>query len=129
MQEIKARMEADAFAKHCGIELVSLAPGRATATMPVKPLHLNGLGGAHGGAIFTLADFAFAAACNSHGPMAVAINVSITFVKAVNAGVLKAEARETSCNPRLGTYAIDVTNEQGELVASFHGLAYRKTKS
>lgn len=128
MQEIRARMEADAFAKHCGIKLLDLSPGRATVTMPVSPLHLNGLGGVHGGAIFTLADFAFAAACNSHGPMAVAINVSITFIKAVNSGVLKAEARETSLNPKLGTYTIDVTDQHGELIASFQGLAYRKTK-
>lgn len=120
-------MEADAFAAHCGIKLVDMAPGQATATMVVQPLHLNGLGGLHGGAIFTLADFAFAAACNSHGPAAVALNVNITFIKAVTTGLLRAEARETSLSHRLGTYSIQVTNEQGELVAAFQGLAYRKT--
>ena len=61
--------------------------------------------------------------------MAVAINVSITFIKAATAGTLTAEAREVSVNPKLGTYSIQVTNDAGEVVATFQGLAYRKKES
>jgi acyl-CoA thioesterase len=129
MDDIKTRMANDLFARHAGLELVSLEPGRATVRMLLQPFHRNGLGGVHGGAIFTLADFAFAAASNSHGPLAVAINVSITFLKAATTGVLVAEAREIALNPKLGTYTVEVKDEQGNLVALFQGLAYRKTDS
>jgi acyl-CoA thioesterase len=116
----------DRFAKHNGIELVSIAPGQARVKMVLQPHHLNGVDLAHGGAIFTLADFAFAVASNSHGTLAVAINVSISFLKAVRSGTLWAEAREVSLNPRLGSYTVDVKDDGGELVAVFQGLAYRK---
>jgi acyl-CoA thioesterase len=116
----------DRFARQCGIELVSVEPGCARARMRVAPEHLNGVGIIQGGAIFTLADFAFAAASNSHGTVAVAINVSISFLKATSSGVLVAEAKETSRNPRLGTYTVDVRDESGDLVATFQGMVYRK---
>jgi acyl-CoA thioesterase len=87
---------------------------------------LNGLGTVHGGAIFTLADFAFAAACNSHGTVSVALNVSITFMKAATTGTLWADAREVSKNFKVGSYAIEIKDDLGELVAQFQGLAYRK---
>ena len=116
----------DQFAKHNDIELVSVAPGRAQVKMVLEPHHLNGVNLAHGGAIFTLADFAFAVASNSHGTLAVAINVSITFMKAVSTGTLWADAREVSLNPKLGSYTIDVKDDAGHLVAVFQGLAYRK---
>jgi acyl-CoA thioesterase len=127
MEEIKARMAKDLFAKHLGMELLSLAPGQATVRMELQPFHRNGLGGVHGGAIFTLADFAFAAAANAHGPVALAINVNITFIKAPAGGALVAEAREVAFNPKLGTYTVDVKDDEGNLVAVFQGLAYRKT--
>lgn len=118
--------ERDQFANHNGIELVSVAPGRAQVKMVLQPHHLNGVNLAHGGAIFTLADFAFAVASNSHGTLAVAINVSITFMKAVSTGTLWADAREVSLNPKLGSYTINVKDDAGQLVAVFQGLAYRK---
>ena len=126
MKEIREFFHRDQFAKHCGIELVSISPGQAVARMPIHPWHRNGIDTVHGGAIFTLADFAFAAACNSHGKITVAVNVSITFMKAESAGELTAEAREISVNPKLGTYTITVTNEQKQIIALFQGLAYRK---
>jgi len=121
--------ERDLFAKHCGIELVEVGKGTAKTRMKVHEHHLNGVRSVQGGAIFTLADLAFAAACNSHGTVAVAINVSITFIKAATAGTLTAEAKEVSVNPKLGTYSIQVTNDAGEVVATFQGLAYRKKES
>ena len=126
MERIKRRFDDDHFAKHVGLELLTVELGHACARMPIQRCHLNGLGGVQGGAIFTLADFAFAAAANSHGQVAVAVNVSINFMKAVSAGVLTATAREVALNPKLGTYTVDVTDESGQLVAVFQGLAYRK---
>jgi acyl-CoA thioesterase len=128
MDNIRAFFDRDDFAKHCGIELASVGPGHAIARMLVQPHHLNGYRTAQGGAIFTLADFAFAAASNSHGRVAVAINVSITFMKAVSSGNLTAEAREVSANPKLGSYTVHVTDETQALVAVFQGLAYRKSE-
>ncbi len=129
MEKVKEYFKKDHFAASNGMELLDVSPGKATARMTVGENHLNAVGTIQGGAIFTLADLAFAAACNSHGTVAVAINVSISFVKAVNAGVLTAEARELSCNPRLGTYTAEVRDEKGDLVAVFQGLAYRKKDS
>jgi acyl-CoA thioesterase len=122
-------VERDLFAKHCGIELVEVGKGTAKTRMRVQEHHLNGVRSVQGGAIFTLADLAFAAACNSHGTVAVAINVSITFIKATSSGTLTAEAKEVSMNPKLGTYSIQITNDAGEVVATFQGLAYRKKES
>jgi acyl-CoA thioesterase len=78
MQSVKNLMSKDQFAKHSGIELLDVSKGTAKARMQIKKEHLNGIGIVHGGAIFTLADFVFAAASNSHGILAVAINVSIS---------------------------------------------------
>lgn len=126
MQHIKEYFKGDQFAARNNIELLEVSPGRAKAKMTVHPHHWNGLNTVQGGAIFTLADFAFAAAANSHGTVAVAINVNITFMKAIATGTLYAEAREVSKNPKLGSYAVEVRNETGELIAQFQGLAYRK---
>jgi len=116
----------DQFARHSGIELLSVSPGQARAKMTLQPHHWNGVRMAHGGAIFTLADFAFAAAANSHGTIAVAINVSISFLKAASTGTLLAEAKEVSKNFKLGSYTVEVKDEQGELIAIFQGMVYRK---
>jgi acyl-CoA thioesterase len=116
----------DRFAQHSGIELLEIGEGRAKARMAINDSHLNGVNLVHGGAIFTLADLVFAAASNSHGTVAVAINASIWFVKAARQGTLFAEAKEVSRNPKLATYSIQVTDDSGELVASFEGMVYRK---
>jgi len=126
MQDVTNCLKKDQFAVRSNIELLEVAPGRARAKMTLHPHHWNGLNTVQGGAIFTLADFAFAAASNSHGTVAVAINVNITFMKAVQTGTLWAEAREASKNFKLGSYVVEVKDDQGELVANFQGLAYRK---
>ena len=128
MEDLLKYFDGDQFAKLCGIELVSVSPGSATARMVVQPSHLNALGIVQGGAIFTLADLTFAAASNAHGKAAVAINVSITYLKAVSAGTLHAEARELGINPKLGTYTVDVTDDNKALIAVFQGLVYRKSQ-
>lgn len=126
MERIRQFLANDRFAKCAGIELLDVQPGRATASLTVGEKHLNGAGIVHGAAVFTLADFAFAAASNAHGTLSVGINVSISFIKAVKSGVLTAEAKETSRNAKLATYDIPVRDESGDLVASFHGMVYRK---
>jgi acyl-CoA thioesterase len=126
MQAIREFFKNDRFAEHCGIELVDLGPGWAKARMRIEGMHRNGVDLAHGGAIFTLADLVFAVASNSHGTVAVAINASIWYVKGARDGTLHAEAKEISRNPKLATYAIDVTDDAGDIVARFEGMVYRK---
>jgi acyl-CoA thioesterase len=105
-----------------------VSAGYAKAEMTLEDKHLNGLDMAHGGAIFTVADLAFAAACNSHGIDAVAVSISISYLKAATAGQrLTAEAREISVSRKLGTYLMTVYNDQGDTVASMQGVAFRKT--
>ena len=94
--------------------------------MEVKKHHLNGVNTVHGAAIFTLADLVFAVASNSHGTIAMGINVSISYLKALKDGVLYAEAMEVSKNPKLATYQVQVTDDVGNLVAIFQGMVYRK---
>ena len=94
--------------------------------MAVKPFHINGVGLVHGGALFTLADFAFAAAANSHEEVAVGINASISYLKAVKSGTLYAEAEEISNSRKISVYSIKITDEHDELVAMFQGISHYK---
>lgn len=129
MDELQEFFRRDKFAEHCGIELLEVSSGHARAKMHLKEHHLNGLRMAHGGAIFTLADLTFAAACNSHGTVAVAINANVSFVKAVNKGTLYADAREVSISPRISSYTIHITDDSKDIVAIFQGMAYRKKET
>ena len=129
MDTIKKFVDKDHFAKHLGVEMLEYADGRAKAKMKIESHHLNSAGMLHGGAIFSLADAVFSAASNSHGTLAVAINVSISFFKAVKSGVLFAQAEEASFNPRLATYLITVADEAGSKVALFQGTVYRKKET
>lgn len=125
MDQIKRCFKNDQFAERSNIELMTVSPGHATAKMTLHAHHLNAVGTIHGGAIFTLADFAFALAANSHGTIAVAINANVNFIKAASTGTLWAEARETSRNAQIGSYLVEVKDDKGNLVAQFQGLAYR----
>lgn len=116
----------DALASEIGIELVDISQGYAKAKLAITEKHLNSFHTVHGGTIFALADFVFAVAANSHGTVAVAINVSISYLKAVTEGMLYAEAKEVSLSPKLGTYSVAVTDEHDNLVATFQGMTYRK---
>lgn len=105
-----------------GMELVSVAPGRAVMRMVVRPLHLNGHQICHGGFIFTLADSTFAFACNSHNRNTVAAGCSIEFLKPAHAGdVLTCEGVEQMQQGRHGVYDMKVVNQRGEVVAMFRG--------
>jgi acyl-CoA thioesterase len=90
---------------------------------------VNGFNVSHGGIAFSLADSAFAFACNTHGNVTVAVDNSITYPAAVHAGdVLTAVATEESASRRLGYYRVDVRNQRGEVVALFRGTAYRTSR-
>lgn len=118
--------EKDVFAAKNGIKLVEAKPGYAKSRMEIKPDHYNSIGIVHGGALFTLADFTFAVASNSHGRVALAIDAEISFFKATSSGTLTAEAKEISLNGILGTYLVEITNEANEHIAHFKGTVYRK---
>jgi acyl-CoA thioesterase len=97
--------------------------------MPLRGSHLNGVASGHGGVIFSLADFVFAAAVNSHGTIAVAINANISYIKAVREGdVLTAEANEVALHPKLAVCSVMITDQGNDIVASFQGTAYRKNR-
>ena len=119
----------DRFAEYVGIELLEVAPGRARARLEIDDRHLNAVVVAHGAAIFSLADLVFAVASNSHGTVALGVNVSVSFMKAARRGILTAEAEEVSINPKLATYLIRVLDEEENLIALFQGTVYRKRDS
>ena len=119
----------DLFARHAGIELLEVGSGWAKASMNIEPYHFNGAKTVHGGAIFTLADFAFAVASNSHGTLAMGINTSVSFVKAATRGTLYAEARELTRNRKLASYSVMITDDVNDIVAIFQGMVYRKNES
>lgn len=125
MKSLRKALEKDAYASHLGIELLAVEAGYARARMAVQAFHGNMHGMVHGGAMYSLADFAFQAASNSHGVLAVAVQAGITYLKAPRAKVLYAEATEVSRTRRLATYSIRVTEEGDALVALFQGTVYR----
>jgi acyl-CoA thioesterase len=130
MENIKKVLDKDKFALGTvGMELMEMAPGQAKVKLKIREKHLNGLGMIHGGAIFTAADLALAAASNSHGTAAVLINASISYFKALSQGVLYAEAREESLHAKLATYTVRITDEEQELIALMQATVYRKKEA
>jgi acyl-CoA thioesterase len=126
MEDFKNYFKNDIFIVNVGIELLEISPGYAKARLEVKEKHLNALKKVQGGVLFTLADIAFAAAINAHGNSAVLINANMSFVKAATKGTLIAEAKETSINPKIATYNVDITDDNGDIIAIFQGMGYRK---
>lgn len=117
----------DAFAEQAGVELVEIRKGYGKAKMEIKPVHLNAGGRTQGGAIFTLADLTLAAAANSHGTLAFSLSANITFLRASGSGdTLYAEARERYIGRSTGCYQVDITNQHGELIATFESSVFRK---
>lgn len=129
INKLEQLLNNDRFARFNAIKLISVGEGEATAEMVISENHLNGVGIVQGGALFTLADFAFAAASNSPGPIAVASNASISFFKGISSGTLKAVARQISRGKTLGTYTVDILDEEGTKIALFTGTAFSKGKS
>ena len=118
----QAMYEADGCTRALGMELLEVRAGYARLSMAVRPEFLNGHQTCHGGMIFSLADSAFAFACNSYNVNTVAAGCSIEFLRPVlRDEVLTAEAVEQVLSGRNGVYDIRVTNRAGETVALFRG--------
>ena len=116
----------DRASQNLGLEILEVAPGRVRVEMRVRPEMLNGHGMCHGGIIFSLADSAFAFACNSHGEPMVAAGATIEFLAPTPAGeLLTALATEVSRGTRHGVYDVRVTMSSGETVALFRGRSAR----
>ena len=126
-EQVRALMlENDRATRALGMQVTAIAPGRATVTMTVRADMLNGHATCHGGLITTLADSAFAFACNSGNELTVASGLSIDFVAPGREGdLLTAEAHEVQAAGRTGVYDVNVHNQRGELVAVFRGRSYR----
>jgi acyl-CoA thioesterase len=127
--DLRASLAGDPFGRWLGIELLDLAPGYCRAAFRLEPHLRNFQGDAHGGAIFSLADFAFAGACNGHGQPAVALSVSIHYLAPVAPGTrLVAEAREARQGRRAGFYVMTVTDPEGTVVASCQAVSLRRAR-
>jgi len=116
----------DRLCKCLGIEVTDIGHGTASTRMVIEDKHMNGADVVQGGAIFTLADLAFGAACNSHGTLALGVNMSIAYTKPGISGSLTAHAHETAAAGPLSTYVVEVKDDAGETIATFQGTAYRK---
>ncbi|MGQ9543909.1 MAG: hydroxyphenylacetyl-CoA thioesterase PaaI [Candidatus Bathyarchaeia archaeon] len=127
MVDVRRMIESDRFMKYMGIQLLELREGYSKLAMTITGNMINLHNVAHGGAIFTLADAAFAAAGNSHGQKALALNMNINYCSPATEGMrLIAEAYEENLGRRTGLYRIIVRSEDGRLIAASQGLVYRK---
>lgn len=123
------RIGRDPYAGWLGIELLEVAPGYCRAALRLAPQMLNFHGDPHGGAIFSLADYAFSGASNAHGEPAVALSMTIQFLAAVRPGTrLVAEAREERQGRRAGFYRVTVTDEGGAAVATCQAVSLRRPR-
>lgn len=123
---LKDFFKRDRFAAEAGCELLEVGEGYARARMLVTPRHLNGGDVCQGGALFTLADLAFAAAVNSHLQLTFSTTSNITFIRSVSEGYVYAEAHEIVNHHRMPFAEVRLTDEQGSLLAIFTSSGYRK---
>jgi acyl-CoA thioesterase len=130
-QKVVAHMMAhDQFSQWLGITLLDIKEGYSKIEMTVREEMLNGFGIVHGGIAFSLADSAFAFACNNRNNLSVALDTSINFTKAVHVGdTLMAEANEIHNGKSTGLYHITITNQKQEVVALFKGTCFRMNKT
>src|SRR5690242_19258449 len=123
-------LENDLFSKWLGIEVIALEKGYSKIKMTVRKEMINGFGIVHGGVAFSLADSAFAFACNNRNNLSVALDTSINFIKPVNVDdVLTAEAKELHDGRSTGLYHVTITNQHGHVVALFKGTCFRTGKN
>ena len=123
-------MEHDLFSQWLGVELLEIKEGYSKIKMAVRKEMINGFGIVHGGIAFSLADSAFAFACNNRNVLSVALETSINFIKPVHVDdVLTAEAIELHNGKSTGLYHITIINQKDHLVAKFKGLCYRTEKN
>ena len=124
--ELRERILADPWARALGVEVLELGAGYCRMALRLQPHMVNFQGTPHGGVVFSLADAAFSAACNSHGPAAVALSMTISYLGPARPDArLVAEARERKQGRRAGFYDIAVTDDRGTLVATVHCVSHR----
>ncbi len=127
LKRLSEEISREPFGRIFSFRLKDLKAGYALVEMDMTERLQNSLGIVHGGAIFSLMDQAFQAASNSHGTVAVALNMNITYFRPPRLkGILRAEAREINLTRRTGTYAIEVKDEDGALIANSQAIVYRK---
>jgi acyl-CoA thioesterase len=125
---VNAMMAKDAFSRLLGMEILEIRPRASKVRLVVTKDMVNGFGVCHGGVAFSLADSAFAFACNTHGRIAVSIENSITYPRKISVGdELVASAWEETASNRLGYYRAEVRRGD-ELVSVFQGTAYKTDK-
>lgn len=128
-QAIFQRIDKEPFGRKFGLKLIDVQEGSARVEMLFTEDMENMFGMAHGGAIFSLIDAAFEVASNSHGTMAVALNMSINYLASPAKGArLSAEAREINKTRKTAAYDIRATDESGKLLATCQSLVYRLDK-
>jgi len=129
-KELIRRSRAEPFGRLLGFEVLHVESGMAKVRMPARPEMENIFGSLHGGALFALVDEAFQLACNTHGVLSVALNVSITYMAAPSPGaLLEAKAEEIHKTNRTATYYCDVREvDGGKLICTAQALAYRTGK-
>lgn len=128
-QVVTHMMQHDLFSQWLGISIIEIREGYSKIKMTVRPEMMNGLGIVHGGIAFSLADSAFAFACNNRNQLSVALDTAINFIKPIHVGdELIAEAKELHNGKSTGLYQIEITNQKNYLVAQFKGLCYRTDK-
>lgn len=122
-------MKTDAFSNWLGISVIELKEGYSKIQMTVRPEMMNGLGIVHGGIAFSLADSAFAFACNGRNNLSVALDNSINYLKPIHPGdVIVAEATEIHNGRSTGLYQVTMTNQHQHTVAIFKGTCFRTGK-
>jgi len=122
-------LQKDAFSQWLGIELIDIKEGYSKIKMIVRQEMMNGLNVVHGGIAFSLADSAFAFACNSRNNLSLALETSISFLKPVFANdILTAEAKEIRNGKNTGVYLVEIKNQHEQLIALFKGTCYRTGK-
>jgi acyl-CoA thioesterase len=128
-QVVDGMLAKDEFSRWLGVDVLQLKPAYCVCRMLVRKEMMNGFDVAHGGVVFSLADSAFAFACNTQGRIAMSIENSITYPASVHTGdILTAVAEEESATNRLGFYRVQVTNQQDEIVALFRGTVYKTSQ-
>lgn len=126
---VKGMAERDGFSQWMGVEILEIKEGYAKIRMKIRPEMVNGLGITHGGLAFSLADSAFAFACNSRNQFSVALEASISFLRPVKINdMLTAEAKEVHNGRTTGLYLVSVTNQDEMQVAQFKGTCVRTGK-
>ena len=123
-------MQQDRFSQWLGIEVLEIKEGFSKIKMTIREEMVNGFGIVHGGITFSLADSAFAFACNNRNQLSVALDTSINFIKPVHVGdELTAVATEVHNGKSTGLYHIEIFNQKNHIVAQFKGLCFRTDKT